>query len=601
MPPIPEHIIDRIRESSDIVDVVGRYVSLKKKGQNYFGLCPFHQEKTPSFSVNPAKQIFHCFGCGVGGNVFTFLVKYEKISFVDAVKRLAEEAGIEIPVSREVKRQESENEQLYKANQIACNFFQRQLQNAPDSVRAYLDNRGISPETVELFKIGYAPDRWDSLLNSLQRFGYPVSTYKKLGLILENEQKTRQYDRFRNRLIFPIMNQSGKVVGFGGRALGGDENTPKYINSPESSIYQKSQVLYGLHLAYQAIRSEGKAILVEGYMDMLQLYQQGIRNVVATSGTSLTEAHARLIRRYTHRVVLCYDADTAGVNAALRGGEILFQQLLDVNVLILPAGEDPDSYVKQYGAKGFTQLLEGAREYLTFRLGKLSEKYDLQTAADRSRAVGEIVALLSPIQDNVRLSFYVEKAAEQLHLPATLLLNEIRKLKKRARQRESLRETPPPEPETTAAPLTFTGAWGAEKDIILLLIAFFEDIHEYVFNHVSAEDFLNPEFRDIFKMLSECRDEPVTNVLHHILDKIENDEVRSLLIREIDLSNREFQKPEVHLRGCIKQIKLANLQAKIDVIRRKLMETPAEMALLKELQQASNELKRWQAVNIHDV
>lgn len=612
---IPESIIDRIRESVNIVDVIGRYVTLKKRGRNYLGLCPFHTEKTPSFNVNPEKQIFHCFGCGTGGNVFTFLMRYENLSFVDAVKRLADETGIKIPVSQEAKKQESENEQLFRANEVAEGFYHQQLKQAPAAVQEYLQRRGISAETREQFKLGYASGEWDGLLKYLERNGFSLNPYKKSGLLLESEKSGKLFDRFRNRLMFPIHNQSGKVIGFGGRALLDEPNSPKYMNSPESPVYQKSRILYGLYFSKEAIRESGAVIFVEGYMDFLQLYQAGIRNVVATSGTALTEEHARLIRRYTNRVYLCYDADTAGINAAVRGGEILFQQLLEVEALILPAGEDPDSFVKANGKEAFLALLKEAKDYLAFRLSILNRKYDLQKAAERSRAVAEALEMLLPMQDAIRSGFYLEKIAEQLQVPATTLLNEFQRRQKARRQQNQFREqgreggdspgAAPAAAESAAkAPLVFTGAWGGEKDVILLLISYFKDIHEYVFNHLQEDDFLNPEFRELFVLIKSRRESGESsgapNLLHFVLENIPGEAVKTLLLRELEQSNREFHKPALYLQDCIKRIKIARYQAKIDLAKRQMKEfapnDPRQLQLLKEINDANIQVKKWQDV-----
>ena len=409
---IPEHIIDSVRDAVNIVDVINRYVSLKKSGRNYMGLCPFHKEKTPSFSVHPEKQIYKCFGCGVGGNVFGFLMEYEHITFFDAVKRLAEEAGIKIELKEKSPEVESENERLYEANEIAQNFFYRKLSESKN-VLEYLNKRGIKEDSVERFKLGLAPDAWDSLVNHIQHFKYPIDTLLKLGLILEGEKEKKHYDRFRNRLMFPIHNTSGKVVGFGGRDLSGKDDTPKYINSPESPIYQKSYILYGLYFAKEAIAKSRIAIFVEGYMDWLQLFQNGIKNVVATSGTSLTEEHAQLIRRYSNEICVCYDSDTAGIIAAIRGGEILFQNNLEVKVLLLPTGQDPDSYVAENGGEKFLKLVRKAEDYFTFRLNQVESKFDLQKALERSQAVSEILETLAPLRDNIKTNLYMERVAEK--------------------------------------------------------------------------------------------------------------------------------------------------------------------------------------------
>jgi DNA primase len=607
MPPIPEQIIDQVRDSVNIVDIISRYVTLKKRGRNYLGLCPFHTEKTPSFSVNAEKQIFHCFGCGTGGNIFSFLMRHENLSFVDAVRRLAEESGIKIPVSTEFKKQESENEQLFKANQVAERFYFHQLGKAPDALVAYLKERGILSETIKTFHLGYASAEWDGLLKYVQRYGHSVYLYKKLGLLLESEKTKNLYDRFRNRLIFPIYNPSDKVVGFGGRALVDEPNSPKYMNSPESPVYRKSRVLYGLNLAKEAIREKGAVIFVEGYMDLLQLYQAGIRNVVATSGTALTEEHARLIRRYTNRVFLCYDADSAGINAAVRGGEILFQQLLETEVLILPAGEDPDSYVKKYGKEAVLEFLTEADDYLAFRLSNVKQKFNLQRAADRSRAAGEMLEMLLPIQDNIRINFYIEKMAEHLQVPSTALLNEFQKKKKAQFQRQRFSELNSSAPESSSrsreqsfsrAPLVFTGAWGGEKDVILLLINYFEDIHEYVYNHLQEDDFLNPEFRELFRLIKSHGQNNGKHLLHFVLENTNSEDIKALLIREMEESNRQFVKPALYLQGCIKQIKISRYRAKIDLAKQKLKDIspgdPQQLQILKEIKEANIQVKKWQ-------
>jgi len=607
---IPEHIIDQVRESTNVLDVVSRYVSLKKRGRNYVGLCPFHTEKTPSFTVNTEKQIFHCFGCGAGGNVFRFLMRYENLSFVDTVKRLAREAGIEIPVSQEIRQQVSKNERLFKANENARTFFQFQLKHAPKTLKDYLKKRGISPKSIELFQVGYAPEGWDHLLKYIQKGNFSQKPYQKLGLLLTGEKSGKLYDRFRNRLMFPIHNPSGKVVGFGGRQLDDNKNSPKYINSPESPVYQKSRVLYGLYFAREAIRESGFTIFVEGYMDVIQLYQSGVQNVVATSGTALTEDHARLIRRYSNRVFLCYDADKAGVNAAVRGGEVLFQQNIDAEVLILPEGEDPDSYVRQHGKAAFLALLKTAPDYLSFRLTTLQQRYNMQTATERSSAVNEIMDMLAPMNDAVRVGFYIEKIAEKFSISQEILVGELKKKQRAARKRERFgiqqqAAYSAQSGDTAAAkpgnrPLVFSGAWGGEKDVILLLLNYFEDYRAYIFDHLDEADFQNLEFRNIFSFIRQQPDDVGENLIHHVFETVESEELRALLMHEVFHSNREFSNPGLYLQGCIKQIKIAVNQAKIDLAKRAIKELSPDdkkyFELLAEMQSAMNTLKKWQDV-----
>jgi len=600
---VSDHIIDSVRDAVNIVDVISRYVSLKKSGRNYMGLCPFHKEKTPSFSVHPVKQIYKCFGCGAGGNVFSFLMEHEHISFIDAVKRLAEETGTELELQEKSPEVESENERLFQANETAQSFFQRQLRENKN-VLEYLKKRGVTEKSIERFKLGFAPDAWDGLLKHIQHFKYPIETFAKLGLILKREKvddPTRReeghYDRFRNRLMFPIHNTSGKVVGFGGRDLSGKEDTPKYINSPESPIYQKSYILYGLYFAKEAIGKLRTAIFVEGYMDWLQLFQNGIENVVATSGTSLTEDHARVIRRYTSDICVCYDSDTAGIGAAVRGGEILFQNNLEVKVLLLPEGQDPDSYVAENGAEKFLELVKKAEDYFTFRLNQVENKFDLQKALERSQAVSEILEALAPLRDNIKTNLYMERIAEKWNTPSTLLYNELQKKISAQRRRRRVDDNDAEVAVPVEAPLTFIGAWSAEKDILILLMNHYSDIHEFVFEHLEGEDFLNPEFRQVLAIIQETAKRSAKNLHQAVLDKIESKQLRDVFAKDLF---RDFKEPARYLQDCIRKIKIAKYQFHIDEQGKKIRELSPEdhFPILQEIKRFQEELKKWQSVKM---
>lgn len=601
MAKIPDHVIDRVRDTTDILDVVQRYVNLKKAGKYYKGLCPFHQEKTPSFTVSPEKQIFHCFGCGAGGNVFTFLMQYEKISFTDAVRRLAKEAGIEIPTSPEYKKTESENEKLFRANQVAHDFFVANMRQLPKAVQEYLEQRKITSDVCKQFSLGYAVDSWDSLVKYLRRNNYPLEPYKKLGLIAESEREKRVYDRFRNRLIFPIHNLSGKIVGFGARALSEDEKSPKYLNSPESPIYQKGRVLYGLHIAKDFIREAGYAVIVEGYVDFLQLYKNGIRNVVATSGTALTEAHARLLSRFTKKAILCYDSDEAGVKAAIRGGEILFLENMEIEVLLLPQGEDPDSFVAARGKEAFLELLEKAQDYFNFRLSALLQRYRLDNANERSAAIMEILDVISQFKDTIRMGFYVEQLAESWHVPNTLLWNQLNSiLRNKRRRKESLsaRDESPAAPPVEMSPvLTFKGAWSAERDLLVLLVRHFEKVSEFVLNYIDASDFINPEFKFIFEILEqeENKNKGSDALLHLVINRIQNESIRKMITENM---LNEINKPARYLKDCIRKIKIARYKAEIETIQQKMKNCTSGDSEYQEnlnmLQHYLNELRKWQ-------
>ena len=369
---IPDELIDTIREQADIVDLVSDFVTLKKSGKNYQGLCPFHNEKTPSFSVNPERQIFHCFGCGKGGNVFKFLMEHEKVTFVEAVHHIANRLHITIPETARDREVSSEAENLARVTQFAAKFFHEQLLSCHETapVRQYVVQRGLTNTTVHTFMLGYAPDSWDTLLNAARKKDISPDWMEKAGLAKTNGD--RYYDAFRNRLMFPIFSPSGRVVGFGGRALS-DEDQPKYLNSPESPIYHKSSVAYGLYQTRDAIRRDGRVIIVEGYMDLISLYQNGIETVAATCGTALTSDHARLLARYAQQAFLAYDADEAGARAAVRGLEPLVESGLWTRIVQFPKGDDPDTYVKAHGTDGFMAQVKQASSIADF----VASQYDI--------------------------------------------------------------------------------------------------------------------------------------------------------------------------------------------------------------------------------
>ncbi|MGD0922587.1 MAG: DNA primase, partial [Terriglobia bacterium] len=372
--------VDEVRAAADIVKVVGDYVKLRKAGANFMGLCPFHQEKTPSFAVHPTKQIFHCFGCGVGGDVFKFVMLIENLSFPEALHRIAEKVGVHL---RESSRDEAsdanarERTTLYKIHEVAAKFFASQLGATAEgrTARAYLADRGLSDEVVGRFRLGYAPGDGQALTRWLLDAGFKPDTFERSGLVLRDAEGKRHYDRFRRRVIFPIANESGKVVAFGGRALGDDQ--PKYLNSPETPIYTKGRVLYHLDRAGPAIRKLDYAILVEGYMDCIAVASAGVENVVATCGTSLTEGQIRLLSRYSRRVVVNYDPDSAGVAATERSLNLLLEEGFEAKVLALPGGLDPDLFIRRQGAAAYRDRLAGSPTYLDYLTERAVAQHDL--------------------------------------------------------------------------------------------------------------------------------------------------------------------------------------------------------------------------------
>jgi DNA primase len=407
---IPDEVIEEIRERADIIEVISDHVALKKAGRNYKGLCPFHQEKTPSFMVSPEKQLFHCFGCSVGGNIFTFLMKYEQISFVEAARALAQRYGVRIPEAR-VTAQDQRKENLRQINAVAWNFFAQQIRDEKrgKDARDYVERRGITPVVWEEYGIGYAPSGWDALVTHLKKEGMNMKDAEALGLIIP--KRGGWYDRFRDRIIFPIFDLRDRVIGFGGRVLG-DGPEPKYLNSPESILYKKGAGFYGLSVARKYIQQEGgKVFIVEGYFDLLSMAQRGVKNVVATLGTALTPVQVRLARRFAQECFLLFDPDEAGTRAALRGLELFIQEDVFPTVIPLPDGLDPDGYFQKGGSP--QALWSRAVPGVEYAMEMLMQGYDLSTVEGRIRAVEAVLPFLLQIKGGVRRDPYLKRLAEK--------------------------------------------------------------------------------------------------------------------------------------------------------------------------------------------
>jgi DNA primase len=406
---IPDEVLEEIRERSDILEVISDHLALKKAGRNYKGLCPFHQEKTPSFMVSPEKQLFHCFGCGVGGNIFTFLMKYEQISFAEAARALAQKYGVRIPEVKATARDEH-REGLLKINDVALAFYVHHIKGGKEGkiARDYLELRGIDWAICEEYGIGYAPPRWDALVTYFKEKGVNLKEAESLGLIIP--KKGGWYDRFRARIIFPIFSVRDRVIGFGGRILG-DGEEPKYLNSPESLLYKKGTGLYGLNVVRKYMqREEGKVFIVEGYFDLLSMAQKGVKNVVATLGTALTPEQVRLVRRFGKEFFLLFDPDEAGKKAAFRGLEIFMKEEAFPAVIPLPDGLDPDGYFQKGGT--LQALRDRAVPGIEYAMEMLMEGYDLGAVEGKVKAVATILPFLLQIKDGVRRDFYLKRLSE---------------------------------------------------------------------------------------------------------------------------------------------------------------------------------------------
>ncbi|AMQ57264.1 DNA primase [Algoriphagus sanaruensis] len=425
---------DKVKERADIVEVVGDYVPLKKKGQNMWACCPFHGEKTPSFSISPAKQIYKCFGCGKAGDPIQFVMDIEGIGFAEAIRHLAKKYGIEIEEEEEQTpaqlQEQGERESLFIALNFAKDFFVKNLKTEEGKSigLSYFKERGFTPSIIEKFDLGYALDGWDHLLKAAKESGFQEDILLKSGLILQKEgDPTRLYDRFRNRVTFTIHNVSGRPIGFGARILTKDKNQPKYINSPETPIYHKSDVLYGMFQAKKAIRDKDNCYLVEGYTDVISLHLSGIENVVASSGTSLTEGQIKLIKRFTNHVTVLYDGDNAGIKASLRGIDLLLEGGLLVKAVVFPDGEDPDSFSQKVGTQAFQDYLEAnSRDFIGFKIGLYQDEIQ-RDPIRKAELIREVVQSIGKIPDPIIRSVYAKEASGLLSIEEEIIHSELNK------------------------------------------------------------------------------------------------------------------------------------------------------------------------------
>ena len=430
-----DDFIERVRNENDIVEIISQHVTLRRQGQNLIGLCPFHTEKTPSFSVSPSKQMYYCFGCHAHGSVINFVMEIERLTFPEAVRALAERANIPLPEHRSSPRaraQADERQLLYRVNQWVTDLFHDQLLRAPEArvAREYLvKHRGLSEQLIKEMRIGYALPDWSGLQRQAERSRVPIAALAKLGLIIPRQQQKGYYDRFRGRVMIPIADARGRVVAFGGRVL--DDSQPKYLNSPEHILFNKGRMLFGLHQAGKAIGTAGCAVLVEGYMDCLSAWQHGVQNVVASLGTALTPYQARLLKRYTGKVVLCYDADSAGLRAALSGMEVLQQAGLETRVAVLPPGEDPDDCLRRHGPEYFqNEVVARAQSWVDFYLSKLRLDYDLDDVSGKAQYVTAAAAVIGRLDNAVAQAAYVQRLAAELAVPESAVMAELSKQKR---------------------------------------------------------------------------------------------------------------------------------------------------------------------------
>jgi DNA primase len=437
---ISEDTIEKIRNTIDIVDVVSEYVQLKKQGKNYFGLCPFHGENSPSFSVSTEKQIYHCFGCGAGGNVFSFLMEIEGLSFLESVKQAASRTNVELPESLDVpssSKQSAQATKMIEAHELLKKFYHHLLVNTKEGQKPleYLDNRGITKETIDAFGIGYSPTSWDFATKFLQKRGFSVELLESAGITIRNHEG-RHFDRFRNRIMFPIWDLQGQVTAFSGRII--EPGEPKYLNSPETEIFQKSKTLYGFHLARSHIRKKQQAILLEGFLDAIALHRAGIPNVIATMGTALTEEQIRILRRNVDHITVCYDSDKAGIEAAFRASSMLKTAGCEVRVAMMPEGNDPDDYIKKFGESKFRNDVIGASlTLMAFKLQYFKRGKDLRDEADRISYIDEVLKEITQLEKPVERDHYLRQLSDEFSISLDALKSQALQLYKQIKKRDS--------------------------------------------------------------------------------------------------------------------------------------------------------------------
>ncbi len=554
---ISPEVIDRVRDAANIVDVISQYLDLRKRGQNFVGLCPFHNDTHPSLYVSPVKEIYKCFACGAGGNVFTFLTEYEKINFVEAVKQLGDKYGIEVRLSGAVEEKDYFTK-LYEIHDFTANYFHKRLfSDESKNVIKYLTKRGLTTETIKKFKIGLSSTGWEDLLNKVKAQNYTKDIIEKSGLFTKSDKGI--FDRFRNRIMFPIANHSGKVIAFGGRTLDKDEPA-KYLNSPETPLYHKSDVLYGLHMSRQAIREKGAVFLVEGYMDFIQLYQAGIENVVAASGTALAERHVQQIKKFTNRVFLTYDGDQAGTDAAIRAGYLLYQGSVEPLIVQVPAGIDPDDWIMKNGAEAIQQGAESAVSLIDFQIS--SKNVETLSSAEQSQFVNNILFAIAGISDSIIRNSILKNISQRLQIDETELLQRLKR--EQTRQRTRTKEN-----DVDEQPLEFSSLIQKAQLILVKLLASDDpQIRQVVRDNVEINLFSEPVLRKLAEILLPLYEDIKFS---SIVDQFENKQEREL-VTKILMEDKPQESPEIEVADCMHVLKSYPIKEKIKAIRFKIRE-----------------------------
>ena len=580
-----DEIIDDVRQSNDIVDVISQYVRLKRSGRNYFGLCPFHNEKSPSFSVSPEKQIFHCFGCGVGGNVFTFLTKIEGINFVEAVQLLAERANIQLPTLENNldSAKEALKAKVYKVNEFTAQYYHKNLYK-PESKMAqeYIKKRKLSNETLKAFKIGFS-GKFDELYKELKKQGFEDREILESGLVNKNE-RGQYIDRYRNRLMFPICDARGRVIAFGGRVL--DDSKPKYINSPENIVYSKGRHLFGLNVA-KKYDIKKRLLIVEGYMDVISLHQRDIHNVVASLGTALTQQQGYLLRNNTEQIILSYDSDEAGQTAKVKAMEILQNMGCDIRVLQMEGAKDPDEYVIKYGNARFQNLVDKAISVIEFKVKILRQSLNLESTNDKIKFLNEIAKLIAKIDNSMEREVYIEKIAKEYDVSKEAIYAEVNKLTYKESKDDKILSRPKPvirHIEKEEIENVSEATKRRENTVLAILLSGDRNIYEIIKQNISIKDFKYGIAKKIAQKLYEEFENGNSNINGIIDDLSEEEQNHITMIMAEDYGIDDIEKAIDDIIQSYEKDKLNERKIEIlELLENKSTEDSQKKELEKEL------------------
>ena len=578
---ISEQTIEKVRSGSDIIEVVQGYAQIKQRGRNFFGLCPFHNEKTPSFSVNPDKQIFKCFGCGIGGGVINFIMEIEKLDFKDAVIFLAEHSGIEIELSESYGKENNVAQQLILIHEEATKIFENNFEtNEGREIYAHLLDRGLTKETIKTFNIGYSINKNQQLLPYFQNQKYNSDALLKCGLFVDTKQG--YIDRFKGRIIFPIHNPTGKVIAFSGRIFK-DSKIAKYVNSPETPIYHKSNTLYGLHESKHHIRTLKSVIVVEGYFDYLQLFQSGINNVVAISGTAFTDKHAQLLRRYTNNIFLAYDGDKAGVAAAIKAGYILLKHGHDAKIINMPKDIDPDDWIHKEGPKPFKEALENSSNIINFHIE--NSQFDINTESGKFNFIEEALSEISQIEDSVYRELQIQALSNITQVSETSIYEKINGIINAKNKYKK------PETTTSKSKNSIESSISLVQEELIKL-CFVKDINArtLIFNHLDTDWITIKKLEDIYNIIYIHLKSELPPVGSIILNEIKDSEERSFLTGLLfDLD--EIDGTIDMAKDCLIRLEQHFLTSKHSALREKL-KTELNENIIKEISNIESDLKK---------